>query len=133
MARQKLTPVESTRDGSNKITKVTIDAVGSDGLMLDGSTQDICIVVDNVTASPIAFEIVNAPGQEAKVDQQSVANKVPATLAAGETFELGPFPLQHYGNDDPDDSGIASGKAILIDITSGDAAEVWARKDGSLS
>jgi hypothetical protein len=132
MAYQKLTTVFSSRDGANKITKTTINAAGNDGLMFDGSTQKCTLIIDNDSGGAIAFETVNAPGQEAKVDDQAVANKVAASLANGETYELGPFPLVHYGNDDPDASGIAAGKAILVHITSGDGAKVYLRENGPL-
>lgn len=131
MAYDKLSTVyDSDREGANKITKTTM--VAANGIMFDGSTQDITLVIENDSGNPLAFEVVNAPGQEGKVDDQSVSNKVPATLADGEIYELGPFPLIHYGNDDPDGSGIAAGKAILVDITTGDGGKVYARRTGAL-
>ena len=130
MAYDKLTIYESDREGANKITKITGNS--SNHIMIDGSTQDVTVFVDNDSGNDIELEIVNAPGQEAKVDSQSVSNKIPATLADGEMYELGPFPLAHYGNDDPDDSGIASGKAILIRFTSGNGGKWWARRKGAL-
>lgn len=130
MAYDVLTVYDSDREGANKITKTTIDA--ANGLMVDGSTQDVVITIDNDSGNPLVFEIVNAPGQEAKVDDQTVSNKVPATLADGEIYQLGPFPLTHYGNDDPDASGIAAGKAILINVTSGDGGKAWATRRGAL-
>lgn len=129
MAYDKLTIYESDRDGANKITRVT--SAVANGFMIDNSTGNVTVVIDNQSGNPFIVEVAHKVGLESIVDEMGIDAKVPATLADGEMYEIGPFNNTYYGNDDPDGTGIPDGKAVLFNITSGDAADVWARKPGT--
>lgn len=130
MAYDKLTIYTSDRDGANKITPIT--SAVANGFMIDNSTGNVKVTIQNNSGNPYAIEIAHKVGLESIVDEMGIDAKVPATLADGEMYELGPFNNAYYGNDDPDGTGIPAGKAILFNITTGDAADVWATKPGAV-